>query len=250
MARDVVWQTILACSHAAHLAHFPRCCQGVVPFRYGQKPGRQPRFLSQMRGALGDQLGGKWVCLLDSVHQAMGWITWSLSFKNMFIQLVFLGEELTLIMGYAQCCGSGLSKKVHWFPWGTYFGLRIKMWSGEKLIVEIHARSFHLIIKDEMQTQLQEENMMHSLQDSQYWLSSYICYYENDKPSAKNRGHGIIKIHVTRLFRCSQEKRDEAGEEAPLVLSWPTKHHMNSMKSTSWLEKVKGKIKNVEFFFL
>ena len=35
------------------------------------------------------------------------------------------------------------------------------MWSGEKLIVEIHARSFHLIIKDEMQTQLQEENMMH-----------------------------------------------------------------------------------------
>ena len=27
--------------------------------------------------------------------------------------------------------------------------------------MEIHARSFHLIIKDEMQTQLQEENMMH-----------------------------------------------------------------------------------------
>lgn len=47
-------------------------------------------------------------------------------------------------------------------------------------------------------------------------------------------------------------KVEEAGEEASPVLSCLTKHHVNSMKSISWLEKVKGTIKNVKisFFFL
>lgn len=43
-------------------------------------------------------------------------------------------------------------------------------------------------------------------------------------------------------------KLNKAGDKAPLMLRWLTKHHMTSVESISWLEKVKSKI-TLKFLF-